>query len=650
MAVSELGSAYVRIRAIGTDLIPDIEKSLSGVNNIGEKAGKDFNSAFSRGFGKGGDGFAAFRERAEATRRDLRRLNNIARFLGPTIAGVAGAIGALGGGLVILGAAAGNAGRALVVLPAALLALATAAVTAKVAFGGVGQALQAGLKAQNASAGASKAQESALRRVRDAQLALKRLIEEEAPEELAAARERAAEAARSAADALLSAERTQRSYNEAQKETLDATAALTSAREQAIEKLQQLRFQVEGGAISEAKARLEFEKSRDALQAVQDLPPNSRARQEAELAFAQAELNLRKAIDNNADLKKEEAAATQAGVEGASDVVAAKESLAAAQQREADLAIDTARAFERAARAQTAAAQAAADAAAGGTVERELNRRIAEAREALRDAQRAASDAAAGGIDAYRQSLEKLSPEARDFVQFLVDSEDAFLEFRFAAGRDLFGPLTTAIQTFLSAGGPIKALLQETGGIAGDFANNLSTALFTGTGFERLRSVWGTNNKLLENLGDAAVNLALAFLEILDAAEPLITAFGEWAASSSLKFLQDLTGESSTLSETLGNAQRNFGLFSELISNVLDGFGIIGGVINQEGGAGESFLTGLIERSEEWVTGLQAAADNGSLNTSSRGSVTALLPCLICWLRLVECCLSSVPRKARLTS
>lgn len=283
------------------------------------------------------------------------------------------------------------------------------------------------------------------------------------------------------------------------------------------------------------------------------------------------------------------------------------------------MAIDTAKAFDAAARAQIAASQAAADAAAGGSVERELNRRIAEAREALREAQQAASDAASGGVDAYRQALEKLSPEARAFVEFLVDSSEAFREFRTAAGVQLFPQLTSAVQTFLNAGEGIKPLLTETGGVVGEFANNLSTALFTGRGFDTLRSVWGTNNTLLQNLGTAAVNLSLAFLEILDAAEPLITAFGEWAASSSLQFLQDLTSESSTLSETFANAERNFGLFSELISNVLEGFGIIGSVINQEGGAGESFLTGLITRSEEWVSTLQTAADNGSLNTFFQG-------------------------------
>ena len=51
---------------------------------------------------------------------------------------------------------------------------------------------------------------------------------------------------------------------------------------------------------------LELEKARETLARVSDLPPNSRARKEAELAFAQADLNYRRAIDNNNKLKKQE--------------------------------------------------------------------------------------------------------------------------------------------------------------------------------------------------------------------------------------------------------------------------------------------------------------------------------------------------------
>ena len=621
-----VGSAFITVRALTSKFVPDLNKGLSGLTNVGEKLGTQFAGRFADAvtpqvIGK----LTQLTSSLEASRVEFRRVNNAARFLGPAITGLVGIIGALGGGLIVLGAAVGNAARALVVLPAGLLAVATAAITTRVALGGVGQALQAANQAQAGSAAASRAQEAALKRVTAARVKLKRLIEEEAPAELAAARERAADAARGAADALLSAERAQRGYNEAQRATLDATLAVTAAREEAVEKLQQLRFQVEGAAISEAKARLEFEKARDSLQAVQDLPPNSRARQEAELAFAQAELNLRKAIDNNSDLKKEEDAATKAGVEGSEEVLSAKEALAKAQQREADLAIDTARAYQQAAEAQKDAAEAAAAAAAGGTTERELNRRIADAREALKEAEQAAARAASGGIDAYAQAIKDLSPEAIAFVEFLRDSREEFLKFRAAAGVELFPGLTSAIQTFLGAGEELRPILTEVGGIVGDFADNLSTALFTGEGFERLKSVFGTNNDLLRNLSTAAVNLASAFLVILEAAEPLITAFGEWAASSSLSFLEDLTSESSTLGETLDNAQRNFENLAGVIGTFFQALGVIGGTINQEGGAADTLLGGLQTRADDFLATMQEMAGDGSLDELFQGLSTNFL-------------------------
>lgn len=615
-----VGSAFVTVRALTNKFVPDLNRGLSGISNVGSRIGQEFGKSFGTAvtpevLGK----LNQLTAQLERSRVEFRRLNNAARFLGPALTGLVGIIGALGGGLIVLGAALGSAARSLVVLPAGFLAVATAAITTRVALGGVGQALQAANQAATGSVAANRAQEAALKRVTDARLKLKRLLEEEAPAELAAARERAADAARSAADALLSAERSQRSYNEAQFATLEATNAVTAAREQAVEKLQQLRFQVEGAAISEARARLEFEKARDSLQAVQDLPPNSRARQEAELAFAQAELNLRKAIDSNADLKKEEQAATQAGVEGSEEVRSAKEALATAQQREADLAIDTARAFQRAAEAQRDAAQAAAAAASGGTVERELNRRIAEAREALREAEKAAADAASGGLDAYAQAIKDLSPEAIAFVEFLRDSREEFLKFRAAAGVLLFPALTSALQTFLDAGDELRPILTETGGIVGQFADNLSTALFTGEGFERLKNVFGTNNDLLDNLSTAAVNLASAFLVILEAAEPLITAFGEWAASSSLSFLEDLTSESSTLSETLDNAQRNFENLAGVIGTFFEALGVIGATINEEGGAADTLLGGLQTRADDFLATMQRMAGDGSLDDLFQG-------------------------------
>ena len=62
-----------------------------------------------------------------------------------------------------------------------------------------------------------------------------------------------------------------------------------------------------------------------------------------------------------------------------------------------------------------------------------------------------------------------------------------------------------------------------------------------------------------------------------------------------------------------------------LNGNVLSAFGVIGGVINEEGGAGQTLLEGLRDRSEDWLATLQAGAEDGSLNTLFQGLVDNFL-------------------------
>lgn len=71
------------------------------------------------------------------------------------------------------------------------------------------------------------------------------------------------------------------------------------------EEMQQLKFDSEDAALGEKEASLNLEKARETLARVQDMPPNSMARREAELAYEQADLAMRRAIDRNNDLKEE---------------------------------------------------------------------------------------------------------------------------------------------------------------------------------------------------------------------------------------------------------------------------------------------------------------------------------------------------------
>lgn len=71
------------------------------------------------------------------------------------------------------------------------------------------------------------------------------------------------------------------------------------------EEMQQLAFSAEEAALSQEKAGISLEKARENLARVQNLPPDNRARREAELAYQEADLAYRKAKDRNADLQEQ---------------------------------------------------------------------------------------------------------------------------------------------------------------------------------------------------------------------------------------------------------------------------------------------------------------------------------------------------------
>jgi hypothetical protein len=71
------------------------------------------------------------------------------------------------------------------------------------------------------------------------------------------------------------------------------------------EEMQQLAFSAEEAALSEEKASLSLEKARENLARVQNLPPDNRARREAELAYQEADLAYRQAKDKHSDLMEQ---------------------------------------------------------------------------------------------------------------------------------------------------------------------------------------------------------------------------------------------------------------------------------------------------------------------------------------------------------
>jgi hypothetical protein len=472
-----VGDAYVVVRAITSSVERDIQKAFNGVDRVGEKAGKDISDGVNRGFSRSSSNFnfitPRFLASVDAARERFSSLTRAGYVLAPSITALGGIIGLLGTGLISLTSIIGAAATpALITLAGAFTAAGQAALTLKLAFSGVAKAVQAGTKASKKTVSSVKSEEAA------------------------------------------------------QRNLLAAYERLAEARETAIEQLQQLGFDSEDAAISEKKAALELEKAREALARVSDLPPNSRARKEAELAFAEADLNLRRAVDRNNDLKKSEAANAKLGPELEDQIKGSKVFLEATRN--------------------VVQATEARDAALQGT-----------------------------GGDAYADALSGLSEEAQNFVKYLVSIQGEFKKLKDAAGAELFPQLETAIRILVKDLFPVLIpLFRSTGAVLGKVAIRIAKVITSAENLKRLESIWKTNNKFIDNLGSAVGNLYEGFLILLNAAKPLIDAFGEF-----LKNTTESWKETLKLDEASGKLAERFkiakGILEDLgtiLGNVFGGF------------------------------------------------------------------------------
>jgi hypothetical protein len=618
-----VGDAYIVVRALTNRVRPEIQRAFSGLDDIGRKAGEDISNSMNSAVGGNGGNFAQrafgnnFGKEAEANRVKLRSLTQAGFFAGPAFSALGGILGSVGAGIVTVGAAAGAAATSgILVLAAGFTAAAQAAITLKLALSGVGAALQAGLKLQKGSSAQTKAIEAANKRLEKAQLALFR-VEQDRKDQIIDIKRANEDAQRSAVDAIISARRSERSYEAAQRNTKKVIEDVTKAREDAIEALQQLRFETEGGALSEKKARLEFEKTRDSLQRVQDLPPNSRARQEAELAFAEADLNLRKAIDRNKDLKSEEKKKTvEVAKMRATDIMKTQE-VVDAVQNEKDARIDASRAIADALQAQKDADQSAADMKSGKAF-REINRTLADANEAVKEAKKDLADAKGGGgaADAFADAMANLSPEAQKFVKYLMSIQGAFKSLKAAAGRELFPRLEIAIQNLVDNLFPrLEPLLEGTGKVLGDVAINLSNVITDADNLKSLENVWKTNDKFIGNLGTTVGNLYTGFLNILEAAGPLIDRFGEWlvVVSGTWAQTQKLNNQNGTLTKRfnrLGDITADIGGYLKTFFSALKD---IFSVITEEGGAVDTLNDYFKKAADNFKAFTSAGKEDGSL-------------------------------------
>lgn len=549
-----VGTAHILVRAITTNVRRDIQRGFDGVDDIGKNAGSRMGSSFRGGFLK----------EADNAYKKFRSLSAMGYITGPAIAGVASALSSVVSGLFAFAAQAAAAAPAGLALAGSFTALIQGAGAFKLAMSGVSNAISLGLKSLSDSGGTTDDFSSQLKAIEDARRNLALTIERAAETE-----ERSTKAVNDAYDA----------YRQSIIDTVKAVDDLTQAQKDAAEQTQQLGFDVEDAALAQQRAAMALEDAKTKVAATAELPVDDRARQEAVLAYQEADLNYRRAVDRNNDLKQTQEEAIAAGSAGADQIQSASEAVASAKQNEADKYV----AYQD--------AIIAADKA-----RRDSAREVQKAEEAILSAQKALNDAmnsGGGGVDAFAEAMKKLSPEARRFVLYIISLQDEFRTLKAAAGRDLFPQMEIGVQNLVDNLFPtLRVELEKTGGAIGSVVAAISRTLTQSRNLNAIHRIMNTNADAIKNFGTGASNMLAIFIELLDSARPLVEQFSRWVVTLTQGWKETLMVEknSGNLARTLNYAKQVATDLGQVFKNIIGALKNLGEAASGPGSGGELLL------------------------------------------------------------
>jgi phage-related protein len=533
-----VGSAQIIVRAITKDVARDIERGVKGaegaVSTAGKSAGRKFSRAFSGSqgnfFQKITNGLKSIAPEAEAARAAWVRLQKVGFVLQSAVGALAGSLGALVGGLGAVAGAIGGAIPAALTLVGVLVQLKIASALANFALGGVGAAAQ---RLSEGGGNAARSLKNEIRAVEDAQKNLQRVISDNADR-----------------------------LEDANDKVTDAQNRLNRAIREGREELQQLNFDAEDAALAEKKAALELERARETLARVQDLPPNSRARRDAELAFAEADLNLRRAIDANRDLAAEQAR-IGGDINNLEGVIDAEKDLADAIENR-------------------------------GETEQENTERLNDANEALRRAKEDLADAQKqiGGSN----PLAGLTASQASFAQFLADIKPKLDELKEAVASGFLPVLETQIKRIIDQGFPtLKTGFTEIGVSLGTFVTKLTDAIVDPQNLERLGGFFTSTAKTVSQAGDIAGDGWEIFLILMEELEPLIRGFMDFLVGKvdAFKNFLNVEQEAGRLTDFFTRSGEILADLAEIFGNVFGGLGDIIMANFEPGSGGDMMLQWL---------------------------------------------------------
>lgn len=202
--------------------------------------------------------------------------------------------------------------------------------------------------------------------------------------------------------------------------------------------------------------------------------------------------------------------------------------------------------------------------------ERDAAESVTAAQEALADSKRKteiASAGAAGGVNAFADAMNKLSPNAQKFVRTLIELKERFEGVKRAVQDRLFAGLDETLRDLAEKWGP--HLVPILGNMADAF-NRMAKGIAEGLGdsafIQNIAEIGESFGTFVEYLGEALTSLLDAFARIGAAAGPILEKIGEFISNVAEKFAEWIRAadESGALETFMQNAANYLGQIKDI--------------------------------------------------------------------------------------
>lgn len=311
----------------------------------------------------------------------------------------------------------------------------------------------------------------------------------------------AADQVHEVAQAQWNLEAAQRGVTSANRDAEDAQQDLSDAYRDSSRNLRDMNNQLNEQKLAAEESSLAVEDAAERLDRVMNDPTSSgRDKKKAQVDYEQAIARLQDERNATVDLQADTDAANAKGVRGSKEVVDATQKVADSQQAQADAL-----------------------------------HRVEEAQYALQKAME--GDAAGGAADKLAKAMEKLSPNAKEFVTDIRALGPAWTDLRQASQDSLFEGLGDSVTNLADAQLPIlKAGLS---GISSEINNGVRGSIgVLSSDMARLDFAVSLGNvrKMFAGLSDAAVPFTDAMIKTTTVGTQFLPAFGQAVSDASTKF------------------------------------------------------------------------------------------------------------------